>query len=60
MLTFAAFLRDEKKQSTRSCWNKFANVMSFLKAQGIRELVTKYDWPGFVAPGKGGHCLVWA
>ena len=29
MLMFAAFLRDEKEQSPRSCWNKFANVMSF-------------------------------
>jgi integrase/recombinase XerD len=47
MLTFAAFLRDEKEQSPRSCWNKFANVMSFLKANGIRGLVGKNDWPRF-------------
>ena len=48
MLKFAAFLRDEKQQSPRSCWNKFSNVMSFLKAQGIRGLVNKNDWPRFV------------
>jgi integrase/recombinase XerD len=47
MLKFAAFLRDEKEQSPRSCWNKFANVMSFLKVQGIRGLVGKNDWPRF-------------
>ena len=35
MLKFHAFLRDEKEQAPRSCWNKFANVMSFLKAHGI-------------------------
>jgi integrase len=48
MLMFAAFLRDEKEQSPRSCWNKFANVMSFLKAQGVRGLMKKNDWPRFV------------
>jgi integrase len=48
LLRFAAFLRDEKKQSPRSVYNKFANVMAFLKAQGIRGLVAKNDWPRFV------------
>jgi integrase/recombinase XerD len=48
MLKFCAFLRDEKEQAPRTCWNKFANVMSFLKAQGIRGLVGKNDWPRFV------------
>lgn len=47
LLKFHAFLRDEKEQSARSCWNKFANVMSFLKAQGVRGLVAKKDWPKF-------------
>ena len=47
LLKFAAFLRDKKQQSPRSCWNKFANVMSFLKAHGIRGLVKKNDWPRF-------------
>jgi integrase/recombinase XerD len=48
LLKFSAFLRDQKSQSPRSCWNKFANVMSFLKANGIRGLLNKNDWPRFV------------
>jgi integrase/recombinase XerD len=47
LLRFAAFLRDEKGQAPRSCWNKFAIVMSFLKASGISGLVKKTDWPRF-------------
>ena len=47
LLKFCAFLRDEKDQAPRSCWNKFANVMSFLKASGIRGLVKKNDWPRY-------------
>jgi integrase/recombinase XerD len=47
LLKFHAFLRDEKKQAPRSCWNKFANVMSFLKAHGVRGIVGKNDWPRF-------------
>jgi integrase/recombinase XerD len=48
MLRFHAFLRDEKKQTARSCWNKFSNVMSFLKAQSITVGVKKNDWPRYV------------
>ena len=48
LLKFSAFLRDEKEQSPRSVYNKFENVMTFLKAQGIRGLVGKNDWPRFV------------
>jgi integrase len=48
LLHFAAFLRDEKEQSPRSCYNKFESVATFLKAQGIRGLVGKNDWPRFV------------
>jgi len=48
LLKFSAFLRDEKKQSPRSVYNKFENVMTFLKLQGIRRLVDKNDWPRFV------------
>lgn len=48
MLRFHAFLRDEKEQSARSCWNKFSNVMSFMKAQGINAGVRKNDWPRYV------------
>jgi integrase/recombinase XerD len=47
LLKFAAFLRDDKEQAPRSCWNKFANVMSFLKANGIRGLAKKNDWPRY-------------
>jgi integrase len=47
LLKFCAFLREEKKQSPRSIYNKFENLMSFLKAQGIRGLVGKNDWPRF-------------
>src|ERR1700726_2431251 len=48
LLKFSAFLRDEKDQAPRSVYNKFENVMTFLKAQGIRGLVGKNDWPRFV------------
>jgi site-specific recombinase XerD len=47
LLKFAAFLRDEKEQAPRSVHNKFENVMSFLKAQGIRGLMGKNDWPQY-------------
>ena len=47
LLRFSAFLRDEKEQAPRTCWNKFANVMSFLKANGVRGLVGKHDWPRY-------------
>jgi len=47
LLEFAAFLREDKDQAPRSCWNKFANVMSFLKAQDIRGIVKKNDWPSY-------------
>ena len=48
LLKFAAFLRDEKEQSPRSVYNKFETVMAFLKAQGVRGLVRKNDWPRYV------------
>ncbi|GAC1504978.1 MAG: hypothetical protein NVS1B11_01610 [Terriglobales bacterium] len=48
LLKFSAFLRDEKEQTPRSVYNKFENVMSFLKAQGIRGLIAKNDWPRYV------------
>jgi integrase len=47
LLKFASFLRDEKKQSPRSVYNKFETVMAFLKANGIRGLVSKNDWPRY-------------
>jgi integrase/recombinase XerD len=47
LLKFCAFLRDKKKQAPRSVYNKFENVMMFLKANGIRGLVGKNDWPRY-------------
>ena len=47
LLKFSNFLRDEKKQSPRSVYNKFETVMAFLKANGIRGLVGKNDWPRY-------------
>ena len=47
LLKFCAFLRDEKKQAPRSVYNKFENLMSFLKSNGVRGLVGKNDWPRF-------------
>ena len=47
LLKFSAFLRDEKDQAPRSVHNKFENVMTFLKAHGIRGLVGKNDWPRY-------------
>jgi integrase/recombinase XerD len=47
LLKFCAFLRDQKKQAPRSVYNKFENLMTFLKANGIRGLVGKNDWPRY-------------
>jgi len=47
LLKFTAYLRVEKELAPRTCWNKFNNVMSFLKTNGIRGLVKKQDWPKF-------------
>jgi integrase/recombinase XerD len=44
---FAAYLRDEKELHPRTCWNKFSNVMSFLKAKKISGLAEKGDWPSY-------------
>ncbi len=48
LLKFIAFLRDEKGQSARSVYNKFEVTMTFLKAQKVRDLIGKNDWPRFV------------
>lgn len=47
LLKFSAFLKDEREQAPRSVYNKFENVMTFLKANGIRGLVGKNDWPRY-------------
>jgi integrase len=46
LLDFRAFL-DKKSLTQRTAWNKFSNLMSFLKAQGVRGLAKKGDWPRF-------------
>ena len=48
LLQFSAFLRDTKKLQPRTVYNKFESVMSFLKANGLRGLVGKNDWPRYV------------
>jgi integrase/recombinase XerD len=48
MVKYAAFLRDEKGQAPRSCYNKFECVMTFLKTQDVQKLVRKEDWPRYV------------
>lgn len=47
VLEFSQYLRDVKEQSARSCWNKFSNVLGFLKEQGVRGIVRKQDWPQY-------------
>jgi integrase len=47
LLKFCAFLRDKKKQAPRTVYNKFENVMTFLKANKIRGLAGKNDWPRY-------------
>jgi integrase len=48
LLRFAAFLRDTKKLSPRTVHNKFADVLTFLQAQGVPKLIGKHDHPRFV------------
>jgi integrase len=48
MIRFAAWLRDEKEQAARSCWNKFSNVMSFLKHHDVKPKIKPHDWPQYV------------
>lgn len=51
MLDFPVFLREEKEQGDRSTYNKFENVMTFLKhfdITGKSLKVKPHDWPKFV------------
>jgi integrase/recombinase XerD len=48
LVKFSLFLREEKEQSPRSCWNKFATVISFLKHYDMKPKVKPHDWPKFV------------
>jgi integrase len=48
LLRFAAFLRDTKKLSPRTVHNKFADVLTFLQAEGMPKLIGKNDHPRFI------------
>ena len=51
LLDFPVFLREEKQQADRSTYNKFENVMTFLKHYDITGKTLKirsHDWPKFV------------
>jgi integrase len=48
LVNFSVFLREDKGQSPRSCWNKFSNVMSFLKHHDVKPKIKPHDWPKFV------------
>jgi integrase/recombinase XerD len=47
LLKFCAFLRDKKNQAPRTVYNKFENIMTFLKANKVRGLAGKNDWPRY-------------
>jgi integrase/recombinase XerD len=47
MLKFAAFLRDVKKLSARTSWNKFGNAVSFLKSRDVKLKLKRGDWPSY-------------
>lgn len=47
LIEFVAYLKRERKLEDRTIYNKFALLISFLKANGIRGLVTKKDWPKY-------------
>jgi hypothetical protein len=40
-------LSSARGKESRSVYNKFENLMAFLKANGIRGLVGKNDWPRY-------------
>jgi len=48
LVSFAAYCRDELKLARRTVHSHFANVVSFLKANGIEKVALKGDWPQFV------------
>jgi len=51
LLDFPVFLREEKEQGDRSTYNKFENVMTFLKhfdITGKSLKIKSHDWPKYV------------
>ena len=49
LLRFVAFLRDTKKLSRCTVHNQFADVLAFLRAQGVPLLIGRHDRPRFIA-----------
>lgn len=47
LLKYVTFLAEDKDNGQHSAYNKLGIVVAFLKAQGIRGLVGKGDWPKF-------------
>jgi integrase len=47
LLKFAAYMRDELELSPRTCNVRFGYLMIFLKAQNVRGLAKKGDWPSY-------------
>ena len=48
LLRFVVFLRDEKELAPRTVHNKFAELLTFLAAQGVPKLISKNYRPRFV------------
>jgi hypothetical protein len=48
LLRVVIFLRDEKELAPRTVHNKFAELLTFLAAQGVPKLISKNDRPRFV------------
>lgn len=48
LVRYRVFLRDKKNLTDRTAWNKFSNLMTFLKAHGVRGLAKKEDCPQYV------------
>ena len=47
LLAFRVYLRDKQGLSQRSVYNRFLNIVVFLRHQGITGLVKKGDWPDY-------------
>lgn len=48
LLSFTLYCRDELGLDPRTAHNHFSNVVSFLKANGLRGIAQKGDWPKYV------------
>lgn len=48
LLRYVSYLKKDLGLSDRTCHNRFEHLLTFLKAQSIRQLATKRDWPRYV------------